>query len=451
MNSGNLLPLGVQHLHNYPARGAQPARPQSPISVTRIAQSESHTESVSRVGQILVLLGLPAAVTLLPLVLLVTSLRTFQVLEQQKVVHLRNRAAIVAGRLETLPGAASAGETLDALRADEPSLVDIAMVGQGEAGDGPALRPIWEGRELYWTGFFGEAGGRVYRAYVPFHSDAGLRIARIDLDATAADFLTADAGRNLIFSALGSLSLMLLSLYGFWTSRRADKLRLRQMEMERLARMGEMAAVLAHEIRNPLGTIKGFAQLIGEKSDAQVHELVKPIVSETLRLEELTNELLLYSRPPAPSFRKTTWGETLVPLTENVRHIIGRREIRFTADDRNIEWDTDPHLLQQALLNLLRNAVESIGDHTGGEVRLELQDLGSGGLTLAVTDNGLGMSEEAKSKLFEPFFTTKAFGTGLGLSITKRLVESLGGKLSLEANEPRGMRAVLRFPRVVVG
>ena len=85
---------------------------------------------------------------------------------------------------------------------------------------------------------------------------------------------------------------------------------------------------------------------------------------------------------------------------------------------------------------------------SGGEVRLEVRSREPKGLTLSVIDNGPGLSEAARSRLFEPFFTTKAFGTGLGLAITRRLIQSLGGELSMNPVRPQGTEAVLRFPAI---
>ncbi len=103
-----------------------------------------------------------------------------------------------------------------------------------------------------------------------------------------------------------------------------------------------------------------------------------------------------------------------------------------------------------SLLNLIRNAVDAIGDAAGGEVRLELRRHQPKGLTLSVIDNGPGLSEAARSRLFEPFFTTRASGTGLGPAITRGLVQSLGGELSMKPARPRGTEAILNFPGLLV-
>lgn len=405
-------------------------------------------ESVNRGTRIVSRLLLPVLIVALPLVLLLSSVRTFQELDEQKALYLRNRVAVIAGRLESLPAPAAGSLVFEQLSEEEPSLMDLASIERGKAGDEPRLQPIWDGLELFRTEFVNVGDEPVYRAYVPFHSSAGLRIARIDLDGRAADFLVVHGRHNVMVASLGAVVLVVLSLYGIWATRRAALLEMQRLELEHLAHMGKMAAVLAHEIRNPLGTIKGFAQLAGEKTDASVQALLAPILSETGRLEGLVNDLLLYGRPPAPSVRLAKWEETLGPLRAHAQQILGARDIRFVADNPGLEWETDPHILQEALLNLIRNAADAVGDGAGGEVRLEIRSREPKGLTLSVIDNGPGLSEAASSRLFEPFFTTKAFGTGLGLAITRRLVESLGGELSISPGRPHGTEAILRFPGI---
>jgi two-component system, NtrC family, sensor histidine kinase HydH len=404
--------------------------------------------SVTRRARIFSRLLVPVVIVALPLVLLLSSVRTFQALEEQKAVYLRNHVAILAGRLENLPATGAGGAVFDQLSADEPSLIGLELIERGKPGDDPRLQPIWDGQELFSTGFVREGGEPVYRAYVPFHSGTGLRIARMDLDGRAADFLVVHARHNIVVASLGAVVLVALSLYGLWATRRAARFELQRMELEHLAHMGKMAAVLAHEIRNPLGTIKGFAQLAGEKTDASVRPLLEPILSETGRLENLVSDLLLYGRPPVPSMRTARWEETLGPLRAHAREIIGARDIRFVPDNPSLEWETDPHLLLGALLNLVRNAADAIGEAAGGEIRLEVSRQGSRGLALSVIDNGPGISETARSRLFEPFFTTKAFGTGLGLAITRRLAQSLGGELVLNPARPHGTEATLLFSGV---
>ena len=394
---------------------------------------------------------LPLATLALPVVLLVSALRTFNELDQQQAVFLRNRAAAVAGRLETLQGPVNEDFLFDILSETEPALVDLELLARGQpAAESPSLLPLWEGAELFRTERLRANGTEVFRAYVPFHSEDGLRLARIDLDTRAAEFLVTHARHNVVAASVGGLVLVLLSLYAVWASRRTARLEVRQLELEHLAQLGEMSAVLAHEIRNPLGTIKGFAQLIGEKSGEGVGGPLDTILSEVSRLENLVSDLLLYGRPPAPSLRPARWAETLAPIEAHANHMTGQHGIRFVADTPAIEWDTDPRLLQHALLNLLRNAVEAIGDREGGEIRLEIRRGDSGGLTITVADNGPGIPADVRARLFKPFFTTKPFGTGLGLSIARSFALALGGELVLADAEPTGVVATLRFPKAAV-
>lgn len=261
-------------------------------------QVESSMGGVPRRTKILSRLLLPVVIVALPLVLLLSSVHTFRELDEQKALYLRNHVAMLAGHLENLPASETGTAAFEQLSEDEPSLMDLELIERGKTGDEPLLQPIWNGLELFRSGFIQESEAPVYRAYVPFHSSAGLRIARIDLDGRAADFLVIHARHNMIVASLAAAVLVMLSLYGIWATRRAALLEMQQLELEHLAHLGKMAAVLAHEIRNPLGTIKGFAQLVGEKTDASVRPLLEPILSETGRLEGLVNDLLLYGQAP---------------------------------------------------------------------------------------------------------------------------------------------------------
>jgi len=144
--------------------------------------------------------------------------------------------------------------------------------------------------------------------------------------------------------------------------------------------------------------------------------------------------------------RMTGWAKTAQTISSHAAHLVGKTAVRFELTGPDLAWETDPEILEQALLNLLRNAAEAIEGQPGGEIRLEALPDGNFGVTVALSDNGPGVPEEVRTRLFEPFRTTKAFGTGLGLSITRNLARSLGGDLSIEPAARGGTRAVLRFP-----
>ncbi len=385
----------------------------------------------------------PLAALLLPLILVASSLGTLARLAELRDLYLRSLAAALAARLEAL-GPEPAASAIETLADEEPALLDLAILDPDAQGsDHEALAAIREGRELFHTTWLELNGVIVFRAYIPYHAGGQLRVARLDLAASAADFLLAPARRNVVVASFSGLVLLLLSLYALWSLRRTAELERRQLELEHLARLGQMAATLAHEIRNPLATIKGFAQLAAENADAKTAALLAPIGPEVERLERLVRNLLAYGRPVQPRPRWVEWDALAAELEVNARELAAGRSITLNMPRNGLWLETDPDLLKSALLNLVRNAVEAAAD--GGEVRVTAE-ASRHGVTVAVEDDGPGLSEEARRHLFEPFYTTKAFGTGLGLPTSRKLVETLGGRLRLVALKPRGTRAEAHFP-----
>lgn len=377
-------------------------------------------------------------------ILLGTSAGTFRALDEQRAVYLRSRAGHLAGLLETVPLDLSSPRLAEELGDEEPGLLDLAIIAPGtpEAGE-PRLRPLWTGRRLYLTEEFAAGGETVFRAWVPFHAGGRTHIARIDLAAAAADFLLTYARRNVWVSLAGGVALILLAMALLWTTYRMGHMQRRHLEMEHLAQIGKMSAVLAHEIRNPLGAIKGFAQLLAERTSPENRALLDPILTETSRLETLVNELLQYGRPPQPQPREVRWAEIVRPLADHA----SASPVRFSANGAEFALRTDPQLLHEALLNLLRNAIEAVSGDPAGEVRLEAAAEPGKGAVIRLSDNGPGIPPEVRARLFEPFVTTKASGAGLGLPISRKLVRSLGGELELQPGNPRGTVAIVRFPR----
>lgn len=367
----------------------------------------------------------------LPLVLVLSARRTLSELEQQREVYLRSRAAAIAAILETLPPGANIEEALEALKDREPGLVEIAVLDR-QSPESAGLESLWNGQELFRTTRAESDGIDVMRSWVPFHMAGGLRIARIDVASASADFLLVHGRHNVIVATAGGLVLVCLSLLTFWTIRRASRLEQKQLEMEHLARIGQMAAVLAHEIRNPLGTIKGFAQLLAERLGGDDRALVEPLISESSRLEALVHGLLLYGRPPQPEPRSTDSAAIRDILELHAARLAEGRNVRVVFDVPSVTFRTDPNLLQQVLLNLVRNAVEAVEGRPGAEVAVRLETAG-GRLAWVVSDNGPGLPGEIRERLFEPFATTRSSGTGLGLAISRRLTEALSGSLSLSS------------------
>jgi signal transduction histidine kinase len=224
---------------------------------------------------------------------------------------------------------------------------------------------------------------------------------------------------------------------------RAETARWRQ---ESLARMGEMAAVVAHEVRNPLAGIKGVLQVVGQRLPAESGDR-RALQQATLRLDSLqalTEELLLFARPrppePAPLGLLALARETAELLRADPALAGLGVEARGDAGELN----GDPQQLRTVILNLLRNAAEAGG--ATSRVALDVRDRGDE-VELRVDDDGPGVPEEQRERVFEPFFTTRARGTGLGLAIVRRVAEAHGGQVTVEPAPGGGARFRVRLPR----
>ncbi len=219
-------------------------------------------------------------------------------------------------------------------------------------------------------------------------------------------------------------------------SRRVEALQRREYEKRNLLRIGEMAAVLAHQIRSPLSAIKGFAQYIQEKppEDETIKEGISVIVSESKRLEHLTEELLLYAKSReirTDSFYLDALIEEVLMLFEgNDKGITFRTSL--AANDLIV---TDREKLRHILINIIQNAIEA--SEPDGVITIETNQP-RGMIEIRITDQGVGMDEETLKRTLEPFFTTKPKGTGLGLSIVDDLTRALGGRLKIQSSPGKG-------------
>jgi two-component system, NtrC family, sensor histidine kinase HydH len=228
---------------------------------------------------------------------------------------------------------------------------------------------------------------------------------------------------------------------------------------ERLAALGQLSAGLAHEIRNPLGVIKGSADMLSRKvaqSEPLVGELAGYISSEVNRLNALVVRFLDFARPSKLEFRP-----------EQISEIVDRALTAATAStpDSGVKIErqyapnlppvpVDAQLCEQVFINLITNAIQAMqGQDPGLEktLRLSIQaevSRGEQGVEVIVEDTGPGVQPELREQIFNPFFTSKKEGVGLGLSIVAKIVDDHRGMLRLENNIPRGARFCVFFPQV---
>jgi two-component system sensor histidine kinase AtoS len=227
---------------------------------------------------------------------------------------------------------------------------------------------------------------------------------------------------------------------------------------ERLVSVGEMAAGLAHEIKNPLAGIRFSIEVIaGELELEQEHnEILDRIIDEINRIETLLKNLLSYAAPAAPHFAPLDINEIIEAAVKTAEFSLKRpseklrtgeiKHIQFVRelDDRLPQIAADSAKLQQVLLNLLLNAIHAI--EQDGTISVETSSDGKGFIQIVVSDTGKGIDGEDVERIFLPFFTTKAKGTGLGLSICKRLVEQQNGTIDVAHNPKGGLAFTIILP-----
>lgn len=217
---------------------------------------------------------------------------------------------------------------------------------------------------------------------------------------------------------------------------------------ERLAAIGNMAARVTHEIRNPLSSIALNVELLEEElgPSGEARALVRAIASEVERLVLLSEQYLTLARQQPLRVAPEDLGELCEEVAALVTPELARRGCSLVLDVApGLPAATlDEAQLRQVLLNLLRNGREAMP--AGGTLRLVASSPEPGFVELAVEDEGEGVPEEIRARLFEAFFTTKPSGTGLGLAITRQLVEAHGGTIRCEPRQPRGSRFVVRLP-----
>src|SRR5262249_18039019 len=221
-------------------------------------------------------------------------------------------------------------------------------------------------------------------------------------------------------------------------------------ERERLASLGQMAATVAHEVKNPLSAIKSITQVMRE--DPQVSKDyardLDLITGEVDRLSRSLSQLLSFSRPAAVAASSASLGEIVDSVITIARSEANENGVTITS---NLKADPDfngerASALKEILINLTLNAAEAV--KAGGEVTIESEPNPGDQLRLTVTDDGCGVPESMQEKILEPFFTTKQRGTGLGLAIVARRVRELDGTIKVVSPiiDGRGTRFDLILP-----
>ncbi|MBI5551400.1 MAG: PAS domain S-box protein [Desulfobacterales bacterium] len=221
----------------------------------------------------------------------------------------------------------------------------------------------------------------------------------------------------------------------------------------KLACLGELAAGIAHEVNNPLGIILGFSQDILDEIDQDhpLWESIKIIEQETARCVGVVQNLLELARPNPPQVMEVNLAQL---VEDSVGLLLPRIKsnkihVKYNLDDHPPAMRLDPQMIQQALLNLLINAIQSMP--LGGELTLGLghcAEPAESMICITITDTGHGIAAEHQSRIFEPFFSTKGSkGTGLGLAISQRIIENHGGRIEITSQEGAGTTCAVLLPQ----
>ena len=220
--------------------------------------------------------------------------------------------------------------------------------------------------------------------------------------------------------------------------------------VEKMAAIGEMAAGLAHEIKNPLASLSGSIQVLREdiRFDTDHDRLMQIILREADRLSSLVTNFLLYARPPAGKVEAIELDKVMIETAELFEKD-GSTDGRISTTkniDSGVWISMDPVHLRQVLWNLLLNAADAI--ESEGNIDIEMHSLKNKQASIKITDNGCGMSHEILRSIFDPFFTTKSSGTGLGLSIVHRILEAYDSQFDVESEVNKGTTFTVKFNQI---
>jgi PAS domain S-box-containing protein len=225
------------------------------------------------------------------------------------------------------------------------------------------------------------------------------------------------------------------------TARKNAEAQLR--EQAALAQIGQLAAVVAHEVRNPLAGLRATLQVIDRRCEPRDRSAIAAMIQRIDGLNDKVEDLLLYGRPKAPRRQVVDIKALMRDVATTAQITTGRSDSPMPISGDAVKVSADPDMLRAALLNITLNACQAAGKKEV-EVRLVSDN---GVCRIAVCDRGPGIPPEVRDRVFEPFFTTRVNGTGLGLAIVKRLMELQDGTVTLRDRPEGGTIAEVTIPR----
>lgn len=229
--------------------------------------------------------------------------------------------------------------------------------------------------------------------------------------------------------------------YDITEKKRAEEM---LQKTEKLSMVGELAAGIAHEIRNPLTTIKGFVQLMGESK--QEDFFTETILGEIERINFIVNEFMVFAKPHDVLFSECNLSIVLQDLISFLKPEALLKNVTITQHlpKEDVTISGEKHQLKQVFLNLIKNAIEALPN--GGNVTVTMETTMEE-VIISIIDNGIGLSSEQLQRIGEPFFTTKASGNGLGLMVSYKIIQNHSGSITVKSEPNKGTTFSVRFLR----
>lgn len=242
------------------------------------------------------------------------------------------------------------------------------------------------------------------------------------------------------------VSFLLFCLYMYARLKKDKEMAAREAKLEKLEMVGQLAAGIAHEIRNPLTSVKGFLQLMQAAPDKiENRDYIEIMLEEVNRIEQITNEFLSLARPTVARVSDFDLNALLVSTYQFLQShaFMHKVEMRLDLDENLPKISGDAGQMKQVAINLIKNAIEAC--RSGGKVTISTERRGSN-VQVSIIDNGKGIPPEILDKLGTPFLTTKETGTGLGITVCFRIIQNLGGSIQVKTQPEEGTTFTILLP-----